>query len=80
MADLVIVAHFLERSEALIARALLDSEGVFAVLPDFNALGVEPGFAFTQGGFRLMASADDLETARTILRDAQMSANLTETG
>jgi hypothetical protein len=72
MANLVVAALFLERSEAIIAHGLLESEGVYAVMPDFNVLSIEPGFAFTQGGFRILVRDEDADTARAILRDAQL--------
>ncbi|MEJ0058591.1 MAG: DUF2007 domain-containing protein [Terricaulis sp.] len=74
MADLLVAALFLERSEAIVAHGLLESEGVYAVMPDFNVMSVEPGFAFTQGGFRLLVRADEVDRARAILRDAQVAS------
>ncbi|HVZ99844.1 MAG TPA: DUF2007 domain-containing protein [Caulobacterales bacterium] len=70
--DLVVAARFIQRSEALIANSLLEAEGVYTLMPDLNVLSIEPGFAFTQSGFRIMVRADQAERARAILRDAQM--------
>ncbi|MES1198907.1 MAG: DUF2007 domain-containing protein [Pseudomonadota bacterium] len=76
MADLVVVACFVQRSEALIANSLLEAEGIATLMPDFNTLSAEPGFAFGQSGFRIMVSGDKVELARAILRDAQMQSGL----
>src|SRR5262245_28848183 len=74
MADLVVAARFIERSEALIARSLLESEGVFAFAPDLHALSADNNPGFMESGYRLMVERDQLETALSILRDAQLAS------
>jgi hypothetical protein len=72
MSDLVPVAMFAVRPEALVARSLLESEGLYAFVPDLNILGADFDPAFSAGGYRVLVRADDLEQARAILKDAQM--------
>jgi hypothetical protein len=74
MADLVIAARFVEHAEALIARSLLESEGVFAFAPDLHALSAETLPGFMEGGYRLMVRPEELEKAQGILRDAQLGS------
>jgi hypothetical protein len=74
MADLVVVARFSSRPEALIAQSLLHSEGVEAFMPDFNVLMAEFDPSFMQSGWRLMVTEDDATKASDILREAQSAA------
>lgn len=73
MTDLVVVAQFQEVSEALIARSLLESEGLLAFVPEREALGALPHLMFGQGGYRLQVRREDLDQALAILRDAQLA-------
>jgi hypothetical protein len=75
MADLVVVARFSSRPEALIAQSLLRSEGVEVFMPDFNVLMAEFDPSFMQSGWRLMVTERDAETAMAILRDAQLASD-----
>lgn len=72
MADLVVVARFSSRPEALIAQSLLRSEGVEAFMPDFNVLMADFDPSFMQSGWRLMVSVRDAGRAAGILNDAQL--------
>lgn len=72
MADLVVVARFSSRPEALIAQSLLRSEGVEAFMPDFNVLMADFDPSFMESGWRLMVTAQDVKVAEEILRDAQV--------
>lgn len=74
MSDLVSVGCFAMRPEALVARALLESEGLYAFVPDLNIMGADFDPAFSLGGYRVLVRGEDLEQAKAILRDAQMSA------
>lgn len=74
MADLVVIARFSSRPEAVIAQSLLRSEGVETLMPDFNVLMADFDPSMMESGWRLMAREDDAETARSILRDAQLAA------
>jgi hypothetical protein len=75
MADLVVVARFSSRPEALIAQSLLRSEGVEVFMPDFNVLMADFDPSFMQSGWRLMVTERDAETAMAILRDAQLASD-----
>ncbi|MBY0567289.1 MAG: DUF2007 domain-containing protein [Hyphomonadaceae bacterium] len=71
MSSLVIVARFSSRSEAVVAQSVLQSAGVETLLPEFNVLMAELDPSMMEHGWRLMASEDDVETARSILAEAQ---------
>ena len=73
MADLVIVARFASRPECVIAQSLLRSEGIETLMPDFNVLMADFDPSMMEHGWRLLAHEEDVEEARTILRDAQAS-------
>ena len=75
MADLVVVARFSSRSEAVVAQSLLRSEGVETLMPDFNVLMADFDPSMMESGWRLMVREDDAELAREILRDAQLDAS-----
>lgn len=72
MTDLVLLAAFASRPEAVVAQSLLRSEGVEVFMPDANILLAEIDPTFTTG-WRLLVRADKVESALAILRDAQMS-------
>lgn len=71
MADLVIVARFSSRPEAVVAQSLLRSEGIDALMPDFNVLMADFDPSMMESGWRLMAREEDAEDARAILKEAQ---------
>jgi hypothetical protein len=73
MADLVIVARFSSRPEAVVAQSLLRSAGIETLMPDFNVLMAEFDPSMMESGWRLMVRADDAEDAHAILRDAQVA-------
>ncbi len=75
MSDLVIVARFASRPEAVVAQSLLRSEGIETLMPDFNVLMAEFDPSMMEHGWRLMVRAEDEENAREILRDAQLHAS-----
>jgi hypothetical protein len=74
MADLVVVARFSSRPEALIAQSLLRSEGVETFMPDFNVLMADFDPSFMQSGWRLMVVEQDAAKAAEILLDAQLTS------
>lgn len=74
MADLVVVARFASRPEALIAQSLLHSEGIEALMPEFNVLMADFDPSFMASGWRLMVTDRDAAKAAAILRDAQLNA------
>ncbi len=52
------------RPEALVARSLLESEGLFAFVPDLNIHGADFDPAFSSGGYRVLVREEDAATAR----------------
>jgi hypothetical protein len=74
MSDLIVVARFYAKPEAMIARSLLESEGLYAVVPDFNILGAEFDPALTSTGYRLLVREEDEAQALEILKAAQSEA------
>jgi hypothetical protein len=73
MADLVLLASFSSRPEAIVALSLLKSEDVEAFMPDFNVLMADFDPSFMASGWRLMVTEHDAEKAVDILREAQLS-------
>jgi hypothetical protein len=74
MADLVIVARFASRPEALIAQSLLRSEGIETLMPEFNVLMADFDPSMMEHGWRLLGRQQDADQIVAILRDAQLSA------
>jgi hypothetical protein len=74
MAKMVELAKFVDRSEAIIARGLLESEDIVAVIPDMDTLGVAPHLVFATGGYRLLVSEHQLDDARALLEEIRRAA------
>jgi len=74
MADLVIVARFASRPECIIAQAMLRSEGVDTVMPDFNVLMADFDPSMMEHGWRLLGRTEDRFKIDSLLRDAQAGA------
>jgi len=72
MTDLVIIGRFASRPECVIAQSLLRSEGIDALMPEFNVLMADFDPSMMEHGWRLMVRAEDEAEARDILRDAQI--------
>ena len=72
MSDLVIVASFASRPEAVVAQSLLRSEGIETLMPEFNVLMADYDPSMMEHGWRLLAREDIADEARGILRDAQV--------
>ena len=64
-----IVAEFNLEYEAQIAKGLLESEGIQAVI--MNANSPYPGITLGRHGVQLMVNEEDLETAQMILDRAE---------
>ncbi len=75
MADLVIVARFSSRPEALIAQSLLRSEGIETLMPEFNVLMADFDPSMMEHGWRLLGREGDLRQIESILRVAQSAAD-----
>ena len=75
MAALVVVARFVSRSEAVVAQSLLRSEGIEALMPEFNSLMAEVDPSMMAQGWRLMVREQDEAEALAILSDAQLGTD-----
>ena len=64
-----IAAEFNLEYEAQIAKGLLESEGIQAVI--MNANSPDPGITLGRHGVQLMVNEEDLETAQMILDRAE---------
>ncbi|MCR6644955.1 MAG: DUF2007 domain-containing protein [Terricaulis sp.] len=73
MADLVLLAAFSSRPEALIAQGLLRSHGIEAFSPDAHITMAEIDPTW-MSGWRLLVDEDAVERALAILREAQAEA------
>jgi len=78
MADLVIVARFASRPECIIAQAMLRSEGIETLMPDFNVLMADFDPSMMEHGWRLLGRSEDCFKIEAILRDAQAGALVVE--
>ena len=68
---LVLIERFHEVYEAELARALLDSHGIEAVVADTGLATIDPLMQRALGGTRLMAPASQADAARELLARAQ---------
>lgn len=75
----LVLAHSAETpSEAELIRGILESEGIFAVIPDKNnplpAIDLTPfNGSYSALGCEVLVAAKDLERARQIIREARES-------
>ena len=67
MNDIVCVATFNQSSEAEVALAFLEGEGIRAALDVPNAARLQPAIAWFSGGIKLTVAAHDAERARELL-------------
>jgi hypothetical protein len=65
--ELVTLWRYRDLPEALVARAKLDSDGVWCVLADDNMVRLNWYVSNTIGGMRLKVSSDDAEHAMALL-------------
>ena len=65
-----LVAHYFERSEAFVARSVIEASGFFAVLHNDDLIRLFPKYVGPFGGYRLMVSELDLEAAVALLEEA----------
>ena len=71
----VVLAKFTSFPEAMVARSLLEAEGIGVVMPEQGLLAGQLD-AGVIGGWRLLVVEDELEAARRILREAQIAADI----
>lgn len=63
------VGRFLSRAEAEVARGLLETNGVPAVVIGDDGGGVHPDISYGYGGVALGVHPDDVDEARSLLGD-----------
>lgn len=73
MSDVVIVARFSSRPEALIVQSMLRAAGIETLMPEYNALLADYDPSMMEHGWRLLGSAEDVSRIEAILREAQAS-------
>ena len=67
----VVLAKFSSLPEAVVAKSLLESEGIGVVMPEQGLVAGQLD-AGVMGGWRLLVIEDELEAARKILIDAKL--------
>lgn len=65
--DLVTIRQYRDLSEAIVARAVVESAGIFCFLKDENFVRLDWQMSNLIGGIRLQVSASDVETAEAVL-------------
>ena len=67
----VVLAKFTSLPEAMVAKTLLESEGIGVFMPEQGLVAAELD-AGVMGGWRLLVIDEDVEAARQVLLDAKM--------
>jgi hypothetical protein len=65
--NLVTVRRYRDLSEAIVARAVVESAGIYCFLKDENLVRLDWQVSNLIGGIRLQVAADDVETAEAVL-------------
>ena len=65
--DLITIRRYRDLSEALVARAVIESAGIFCFLKDENLVRLEWQISNFIGGIRLQVAASDVDAANDIL-------------
>jgi hypothetical protein len=68
----VVLAKFTSLPEAVVARSLLEAEGVSVVMPEQGLMAGQLD-AGVLGGWRLLVVEEELDAAREVLRDANVA-------
>lgn len=68
-----LVAHYYDRSEAYVARSVLEGAGMLVVLQNDEWIRTFPHLVGAFGGYRLMVSASDVDDAVTMLTEAKLN-------
>jgi hypothetical protein len=66
-----LVAHYYDRSEAYVARSVVEAAGLLTFLHDEGWIRSFPNYVGALGGYRLMVSEIDLEDAIALLTEAK---------
>jgi hypothetical protein len=67
------LVHYFDRSEAFVARSVIEAEGMLAFLHNEDWIRFYPHYVGPLGGYRLMVSEFDLEEAGLVLREARLN-------
>ncbi|HEY2933750.1 MAG TPA: hypothetical protein VGK99_18595 [Acidobacteriota bacterium] len=67
--ELVVIKTFSDEPAALVARSVLDANGIPSILSSDDAGRMEPPLQFTRG-IRLIVRLEDATTARALLESA----------
>lgn len=70
VSDVVVIKTFANRSEAALAKSVLESNGIQAFVSADDAGGMGPETGFTTGGAKLFVLQDDVDAALALLGDA----------
>jgi Putative prokaryotic signal transducing protein len=65
--DLITIRRYRDLSEAIVARAVIESAGIFCFLKDENLVRLDWQVSNFIGGIRLQVAASDVESAEAIL-------------
>ncbi len=68
-----LVAHYFDRSEAFVARSVIEAQGMLAFLHNEDWIRLYPHYVGPFGGYRLVVSELDLEDAVSVLREARLN-------
>ena len=66
----VVIAKFASLPEAMVAKSVLEAEGIGVVMPEQGLIAGQLD-AGVMGGWRLLVLDEELEAAKRILREAQ---------
>lgn len=69
----VVLAKFASLPEAVVAKSLLEAEGIGVVMPEQGLVAGQLD-AGVMGGWRLLVIEEELEAAREVLREANVSS------
>ena len=67
MSDTVIIKTYLTRLDAEMAQSLLEANNIKAIVEGDDCGGLQPNIALVSGGFDLIVSQADSETAKELL-------------
>lgn len=77
MSRFVTVATFTYAHESMIAKAMLESNGILCFVRDEHTMYIQPFFSATGGGIKLQVNSEDEEDARQILNEKGYAAQTT---
>lgn len=70
-----LVAHYLDRYEAVIVAAALDAAGVPVFVENYHQVSAQPFSEIALGGFRLMVCEQDLGDALAVIGEARRKSS-----